>query len=148
MMEAATLGGLAFTNSSVALVHAMARPIGALFHLSHGLSNAVLLPTVTRFSLRASMDRYAAVARAMGVAEYADDDASAAEKLLEELKRLNQVLQIQPLGQQLLLTREAFREHLQKMAYDALASGSADNNPIIPTQAEVENLYDQSFSTT
>jgi alcohol dehydrogenase class IV len=147
MMEAATLGGLAFTNSSVALVHAMARPIGALFHLSHGLSNAVLLPTITRFSLHAAMDRYAEVARSMRVANGADDDATAAEKLLEELKRLNRVLQIQPLGQQLPLTPDAFRANLPKMACDALASGSADNNPVVPTQAQIEQLYDQTFST-
>lgn len=52
MMLAATLGGMAFANSSVALVHGMSRPIGAVFHVPHGLSNAVLLPTVTRFSRR------------------------------------------------------------------------------------------------
>ena len=51
MMLAATLGGMAFANSSVALVHGMSRPIGAVFHVPHGLSNAVLLPAVTRFSL-------------------------------------------------------------------------------------------------
>jgi alcohol dehydrogenase class IV len=54
MMLAATLGGMAFFNSSVALVHGMSRPIGALFHLPHGLSNAILLPTVTRYSIVAA----------------------------------------------------------------------------------------------
>ena len=51
MMLGATLAGAAFSNSSVALVHGMSRPIGAHFHLAHGLSNALLLPTVTRFSV-------------------------------------------------------------------------------------------------
>jgi len=50
MMLAATLGGIAFSNSSVCLVHGMSRPVGAVFHLPHGLSNAILLPAVTRFS--------------------------------------------------------------------------------------------------
>src|ERR1043166_2682323 len=59
MMLAACQGGMAFANSSVCLVHGMSRPIGALFHLPHGLSNAVLLPTVTRFSIRGAPDRYA-----------------------------------------------------------------------------------------
>ncbi len=44
MMLAATQAGIAFSNSSVALVHGMSRPIGAKFHVPHGLSNAMLLP--------------------------------------------------------------------------------------------------------
>ena len=51
LMFAATLGGLAFSNASICLVHAMSRPLGALFHVPHGLSNAMLLPAVTEFSL-------------------------------------------------------------------------------------------------
>ena len=50
-MLGATQAGLAFSNSSVALVHGMSRPIGAHFHVPHGLSNAMLLPAVTRFSV-------------------------------------------------------------------------------------------------
>jgi alcohol dehydrogenase class IV len=45
MSAAACQGGMAFSNSSVCLVHGMSRPIGAVFHVPHGLSNAVLLPT-------------------------------------------------------------------------------------------------------
>lgn len=145
MMEAATLGGLAFTNSSVALVHAMARPIGAIFHLSHGLSNAVLLPTVTHFSLSAAVERYATVARTMGVAKSHDCDASAAEKLLEELHRLNKALSIPTLGQHPSLSQAVFEKQLPKMARDALASGSADNNPIVPSEAQIEELYQKAF---
>ena len=51
MMLGATQAGMAFCNSSVALVHGMSRPIGAHFHVPHGLSNAMLLPAVTRYGL-------------------------------------------------------------------------------------------------
>ena len=68
MALAASLGGLAFSNSSVALVHAMSRPIGAVFHVPHGLSNAVLLPTVTRYSVAGAHARYATIARTMRMA--------------------------------------------------------------------------------
>ncbi len=50
MMMASTQAGIAFSNSSVALVHGMSRPIGAHFHVPHGLSNAMLLPAVTAYS--------------------------------------------------------------------------------------------------
>jgi alcohol dehydrogenase class IV len=55
MMLAATQAGIAFSNSSVALVHGMSRPLGAHFHIPHGLSNAMLLPAVTAFSVEAAL---------------------------------------------------------------------------------------------
>ena len=73
-MLGAMLGGLAFSNASVALVHGMSRPIGAHFHVPHGLSNAMLLPAVTRFSVGHAPERYAAAARQIGLAGAADDD--------------------------------------------------------------------------
>lgn len=47
MVLAATQAGIAFSNSNVALVHGVSRPIGAHFHIAHGLSNAMLFPAVT-----------------------------------------------------------------------------------------------------
>lgn len=51
-MSGSTLAGVAFSNASVALVHGMSRPVGAAFHAPHGLTNAMLLSSVTEFSLR------------------------------------------------------------------------------------------------
>ena len=65
MMLAACQGGMAFANSSVCLVHGMGRPIGALYHVPHGLSNAVLRPVVTEYSLSGAPEQYAAIARTM-----------------------------------------------------------------------------------
>ena len=79
MMLAACLGGMAFTNSSVCLVHGMSRPIGAIFHLAHGLSNALLLPEITRWSFRGAVPRYAQIARLIGAVRMASaDDVAAA----------------------------------------------------------------------
>lgn len=55
----ACMAGQAFANSPVAAVHALAYPLGARFHLSHGLSNALMLPSVMRFNLQASATAYA-----------------------------------------------------------------------------------------
>ena len=57
LMLGSTLAGIAFSNSSVALVHGMSRPIGAFFHVPHGLSNAMLLPAVTAYSIPAAPHR-------------------------------------------------------------------------------------------
>ena len=80
MMLGSTLAGVAFSNASVALVHGMSRPIGALYHVPHGLSNAMLLPAVTEYSIPAAIARYADCARAMGVALASDSDDQANDK--------------------------------------------------------------------
>src|SRR5271170_5243455 len=85
MMLAATLAGIAFSNASVALVHGMSRPIGFFFHVPHGLSNAMLLPTVTQFSASAAVGRYADCARSMGIGDHNDSESDAVSKLVEGL---------------------------------------------------------------
>lgn len=134
MALAACQGGMAFSNSSVCLVHGMSRPIGALFHLPHGLSNAVLLPAVTRFSIPGAPERYAQIGRQMGLSE-------GGEALIEGLERLNARLGIPKLRDALGGDRSAFEPHLKKMADDALASGSPQNNPVVPSAQEIVDLY-------
>jgi alcohol dehydrogenase class IV len=141
MMLGATLAGIAFSNASVALVHGMSRPIGAFFHVPHGLSNAMLLPAITAFSIPAAPERYADCARAMGVAGEGDSVEAANDKLLTELRALNQELQV-PSPAQFGITRERFFELRETMAKQALASGSPGNNPRVPTEAEIIDLYE------
>jgi alcohol dehydrogenase class IV len=145
MMLAATMGGMAFANSSVALVHGMSRPIGAVFHVPHGLSNAVLLPAVTCFSLFGAAERYATVARTMGLATGADSAAAAGEKLLGGLSTLNARLAVPRLGGCRGVARERFDNLKAKMAVDALASGSPANNPVVPTAEQIVAIYDQAY---
>lgn len=145
MMLAACQGGMAFANSSVCLVHGMSRPIGAIYHVPHGLSNAVLLPTVTRYSLSAAQPRYAEIARRLGFCHPRADEAEACESLAPGLERLNSELAIPRLGKCLAVDREAFEAKLPKMADDALASGSPQNNPRLPTADEIIALYQAAY---
>src|SRR4029453_14307011 len=110
MMLGATLAGAAFSNSSVALVHGMSRPIGAHFHLPHGLSNALLLPAVTRFSVSGAPDRYATIAREMGLGGAEDSDEQACAPLGDELDALNRELAIPTLS-----GAGAEREHFDRV---------------------------------
>ena len=134
--------GLAFSNASVALVHGMSRPLGAVFGVPHGIANAMLLPVVTRYSVAAAPARYRDVAQALGVATAGLDDAAAAGQGLAAIEELCRVLQIPTLGgygiDPAALEREA-----AKMAEDALASGSPANNPRVPTAEEIVELYRQ-----
>ena len=145
MMLAATLGGMAFSNSSVCLVHGMSRPIGAVFHLPHGLSNAVLLPTVTRFSITGAPARYATIARTVGCASADVPDSEACEALIDWLEKLNAALELPRLSQCRGVTREQLDACIGKMADDALASGSPANNPRLPSASEIVELYRQAW---
>jgi alcohol dehydrogenase class IV len=145
MMFAATQAGIAFSNSSVALVHGMSRPIGAHFHVAHGLSNAMLFPAVTAFSVEGAVGRYADCARAFGAAARGDSDALAAGKLVEALAVLCKDLDV-PTPQSHGIDREKWDELTPLMAQQALASGSPGNNPIVPTADQIEDLYAQIYS--
>ncbi len=142
MMLAATQAGVAFSNASVALVHGMSRPIGAHFHVPHGLSNAMLLPAVTAFSVEAALGRYAECARTMGIAAAGDSDAMAADQLIEGLYSRNAELQV-PSPRQCGIDHERYLALIPTMTAQALASGSPQNNPRIPTAEEIETLYRQ-----
>ena len=145
MMLSATQGGMAFANSSVCLVHGMSRPLGLLFHIPHGLSNAMLLPAVTRFSLAGAEARYATVARTMGLCAANASDASAAASLVEGLEKLNARLEVPRIRDFKGATLEVFEAALEKMASDALASGSPANNPVVPTAPDIINLYREAW---
>jgi alcohol dehydrogenase class IV len=140
MMMAATLAGIAFSNASVALVHGMSRPIGLFFHVPHGLSNAMLLPAVTRFSAGSAPERYADCARTMGIAAQDDSDSVAVNKLVEGLFRRNEELEV-PSPKSFGIPEGRYMEVIPTMTTQALASGSPQNNPRIPSAAEIEQLY-------
>jgi alcohol dehydrogenase class IV len=140
MMLGACLAGIAFSNASVALVHGMSRPIGAHFHVPHGLSNAMLLPAVTRFGLAAGLARYAEASRRIGFAGAGEDDAAAAEKLADGLAAWNRELAV-PTPAGFGIDPGVWEAKLELMAEQALASGSPANNPRVPDKAEIVALY-------
>ncbi|MDM1247368.1 iron-containing alcohol dehydrogenase [Acinetobacter sp. R933-2] len=145
MMLGSTLAGIAFSNASVALVHGMSRPIGAFFHVPHGLSNAMLLPSITAYSIQAAPERYADCAKAMGVAHIDDPDDSANEKLVQALIEINRDLQVPTLAE-FGVQKADFDQVVQTMAEQALASGSPNNNPRVPSVSEMVQLYQQLWS--
>jgi alcohol dehydrogenase len=141
MMLGSTLAGIAFSSASVALVHGMSRPIGAFFHVPHGLSNAMLLPSVTAYSIPAAPARYADCARAMGIASEQDSNEFANQKLLIELRAINAELAV-PTPGEFGIKRDDFFKVCHTMAEQALASGSPSNNPIEPSISDMVAIYE------
>jgi len=121
-------------------VHGMSRPVGALFHFPHGLSNAMLLPTVTAFSREAALKRYGEAAVLMGWADAGSTPEAQSQALIEGLAALNQRLAV-PSPAAFGIDRDAWFAALPTMAQQAQASGSPANNPRVPTLKEMEGLY-------
>lgn len=144
-MLGALQAGIAFSNSSVALVHGMSRPIGAHFHVSHGLSNAMLMPVITAWSAPAALPRYALCAKAMGLANEAEGDQLAVARLVEALQQINADLKV-PSPRDYGIDPDRWTALIPLMAEQALNSGSPANNPRVPDTAEIEALYRQAWS--
>ena len=139
-MMGSLMAGMAFSNSSVALVHGMARPIGAYFHVRHGASNAALLGAVMEFSLGGDPVRYARIAEAMGVKPGGLSELEAAQRGAEAVKKLIEDVRI-PSMRELGVDKGKLAQLAPKMSEDAIASGSPGNNPRQATREEIIELY-------
>lgn len=140
MAVGAMMAGMAFSNASVTLIHGMSRPIGALFHVPHGISNAMLLPGVLTYTRPYAAERLADIGGVLRPELAGRPAEERADVAVAELKRLCRRLRIPNLrgwG----IDRERFMQALPKMADDALASGSPGNHPRIPDKREIEDLY-------
>lgn len=145
MMLGASIAGMAFSNSSVALVHGMSRPIGAYFHIHHGLSNAVLLLDVMEFSVVGAPARFADIARAMGEPLDGLSPMQQADAAISAVERLVTDIQMPRLGD-IGISKDKFDVVVELMARDALASGSPANNPRQATAEEIVALYRKCYA--
>jgi alcohol dehydrogenase class IV len=138
MLLGACLAGMAFANAPVAAVHALAYPLGGIFHLPHGLSNAIVLTEVLRFNRSAAETQYAELGRALGDARM--DDHTACEYLFATLDSLVADLKVDTR----LTSYGICAEDLDRLAEDALAQQRLlVNNPRDVTLADARAIYER-----
>lgn len=140
MAIAAFEAGVCINNSSVTIVHGMSRPIGALFHVPHGMSNAMLLKECLSFALDGAYDRFGELGRAIGAATEDDSDKEAAEKLILKIEELCRTCEI-PTLKEYGIKEDAFMKHIPKMAEDAVLSGSPGNTRKNITKEDCMEIY-------
>jgi len=88
MMEGSLLAGMAFANAGVTAVHAFAYPIGAEFHIPHGIANTLMLPHVMRFNLLGNLSKFAEISEAFDLPVDDLDDLDASEMAVDAIERL------------------------------------------------------------
>lgn len=142
MALAALEAGVCITNASVTIVHGMSRPIGARFHVPHGLSNAMLLPDCLEFALDGALGRFAGLGRAIGVAGSHESDEVAARAFLTSVREVCAICQVPTLAKYG-VDREAFFAQIPQMASDAIASGSPGNTAKPVTEDDCARIYRQ-----
>ena len=140
MALAAYEAGICINNASVTIVHGMSRPIGALFHVPHGLSNAMLMQECFSYVMDGCPERFADITRAIGAASPEGSPKEAAEQFLVKLKELCGTLHIPTLAEYG-IDRGEFEARMPKMAKDAMASGSPSNTIKDITEKDLLTIY-------
>jgi alcohol dehydrogenase class IV len=142
MALAATLGGLAFSNVGVALVHAMEYPVGGAVHCSHGAGNGLLLPWVMRFNLPMRRAEFGRIAQLLGedVSGLSADDA--AERAVTAVERLRTDIGIPLRLRDLGVRREQLRPFAEKAC---TLQRILRVNPRPVSTEEVEGIYETAY---
>ncbi|PKH53967.1 L-threonine dehydrogenase [Shewanella sp. Choline-02u-19] len=135
------LAGMAFSNASLGYVHSMAHQLGGVYDLVHGLCNAILLPYVSRFNAVVSSDRFADVAKAMGVDTTGMNAADAAEAGIVEIERLSASVGTA----QKLADLGVKQDKLEFMAINALNDACSLTNPRKASTEEIINIFKQAM---
>ena len=132
MLNASTIAGMAFTNVSLGIVHSMAHTVGSLFHVAHGLADAVILPYVIAFNSGAeyAKEKYAEMAKKLGQSD-----------MIQCICSLNEKVGIPKTLCACIPDERAYMERLDEMAKCALADGCTKTNPIIPTPEQLKELF-------
>jgi len=94
MAVASCMAGLAFTQTGVGYIHAFAHQMGGLYHVPHGLANAIIMPYVLDFSTTACLQRLAELARVSGLDRSGATDAELADTFIARIRQMNAEMQI------------------------------------------------------
>lgn len=141
MLVGAMFAGQAFANAPVAAVHALAYPVGGIFHVAHGLSNSLVLPHVLRFNAPAASVLYAEIADVMvpGVTGSAEARTHALISALEDIAEATRIPRT--------LREVGVKEgDLARMASDAmLQTRLLGNNPRPVTETDALAIYTAAF---
>lgn len=137
MMEAQLLAGMAFNNAGLGYAHALAHPLGARYHVHHGVCCSLVLPQVCTFNLSAAPERYAEIASALGRDVRGLSTEAAARQAVVAITDLRRDLKLPER-----LTQVGVREEdLTLLAEQALRDRCAPTNPRQATREELVGIY-------
>ena len=137
MMAASCIAGAAFGNSDVASVHSIAEALGGYYDIPHGEANAMMLPAVSRLSIPGAPDRYADVARALGVDTTGMEECEAANAGVDAIQALCDRLNIPKFSEVEAVDPKDFK----RLAHTAATASETFDNPVLMTEEDFEALF-------
>ena len=144
MHMAQCLAGMAFSNALLGISHSMAHKIGGVFHIAHGLANAILLPYVIDFNKKSCGSRYATIARTLKLAGNTDDELI--NSLTDMIRDLNKAMNIPFSFKENGMTKEEFDANVDFIAENALKDACTGSNPRPINFDEMKKLLTCTFT--
>lgn len=141
MLQAELMAGIAFNNAFLGLCHAIASPLGALCHLSHGLANAIMLPYVMKFNYIVVPEKYINIASSFGIKLEGKDLYEDAYKAVEAVEKLIQVCDMPNKLSQVGVKEEL----LDQIARDSLLSIQLKFNCREASEDQIRNILKEAY---
>jgi len=141
MLVGSCMAGMAFNNSGLGITHSVAHSLGGIFHIPHGLANAVLLPHAIRFNSFDAGIRYQEIARMLGMP--AETVEEGVESLIKAVIELNESMGIPTQVRGLKIEEKAYRDHMDVVAKNVLEDICTEGNPRRPSHGDVKLLLEQ-----
>ncbi|WP_415298953.1 iron-containing alcohol dehydrogenase [Clostridium perfringens] len=139
MHEAQCLAGMAFSNALLGIVHSMAHKVGAVFHIPHGCANAIFLPYVIKYNRKACEDRYAQIARHIGLK--GESERELTDALIDLINKFNKELNIPSSMKEYGIEENDFKANLKFIAHNAVLDPCTGSNPREIDDETMEKLY-------
>lgn len=139
MHEAQCLAGMAFSNALLGIVHSMAHKVGAVFHIPHGCANAIFLPYVIKYNRKACEDRYANIARHIGLK--GESERELTDALIDLINKFNKELNIPSSMKEYGIEENEFKANLKFIAHNAVLDPCTGSNPREIDDETMEKLY-------
>ena len=139
MHEAQCLAGMAFSNALLGIVHSMAHKVGAVFHIPHGCANAIFLPYVIKYNRKACEDRYANIARHIGLK--GESERELTDALIDLINKFNKELNIPSSMKEYGIEENDFKANLKFIAHNAVLDPCTGSNPREVDDETMEKLY-------
>ena len=139
MHEAQCLAGMAFSNALLGIVHSMAHKVGAVFHIPHGCANAIFLPYVIKYNRKACEDRYANIARHIGLK--GESERELTDALIDLINKFNKELNIPSSMKEYGIDENEFKTNLKFIAHNAVLDPCTGSNPREIDDETMEKLY-------
>ncbi|NFJ87740.1 iron-containing alcohol dehydrogenase [Clostridium botulinum] len=139
MHLAQCLAGMAFSNALLGITHSMAHKTGAVFHIPHGCANAIFLPYVIQYNSKSCSERYATIAKKLGLAGKNQDEL--VKSLIEMIREMNKTMNIPLNLKEYGIAEEDFKENVKYISHNAVLDACTGSNPREINDETMEKLF-------